>query len=90
MNRTIIQCTLCPCRFLTQIDYSYHLEAFTGDPFSHIKKFVDGTSYPPGKKHRLRRELYKKYLVDKGIKIPSKPRRRREHDPSMDMKEADR
>lgn len=68
MNRTLIECPLCPCRFLTQVDLDHHMRGFTTDPIDHIRRYVSNMSYPQKLKRKRGRELYSEYLKERGVK----------------------
>jgi len=75
MIRTLIKCPLCPCQFFTQADHDQHLEGFTPDPSEHIRRYVYNMTYLKKLKRRRGRELYKKYLMEKGFKPRKAPKR---------------
>lgn len=39
-GRVIIECQLCPCRFLTERDLQYHMVGFGNDSKKHINIFL--------------------------------------------------
>lgn len=88
MNRTLIECSLCPCRFLTQADLNHHMRGFTTDPTDHIRKYIRGMSYPQKLKRRRGRELYDEYLTGRGIKPRPRPKRPKRKTQPLDQKRA--
>lgn len=85
MIRTLIACRLCPCRFLTQADLDHHHAGFTDDPAKHIRRYVSNMTYPKKLKRKRGRELYKEYLIDRGIKPRKAPKKPKKEAPSHDQ-----